>query len=44
MKAKEREKILEEIYQTAYDYESEYGFCAQAVLGALNDYFEEIDP
>lgn len=43
MEAKEREKILEEIYQTAYDYESEYGFCAQAVLGALHDYFEEID-
>ena len=40
---KERKRLLDEIYQSAYNYERDYGFCSQAVLAALQDYFGVID-
>lgn len=39
----DKDKFLEDVYQSAYDYEGHYGFCSQAVLAALNDYFTGID-
>ena len=43
MNKNEKEKLLESIYKSGYDYENKYGFCPQAVLAALQDYFGEID-
>jgi len=40
---KEDQQLLEDIYQRAYEYEAKYGACPQAVLAALQDFFEGID-
>ncbi len=37
------EKIIEQVYEKAYQNEAEYGVCPQAVLAALHDYFDFID-
>ncbi len=39
----DKEKLLEEIYNRAYEYEGKYGSCPQAVLSAINDYFDIVD-
>ncbi len=40
---KKQEQLLENIYNRAYEYEGKYGACPQAVLAALQDFFEGID-
>jgi C_GCAxxG_C_C family probable redox protein len=35
MSLTERDKLLQEVYDMAYDYEKKYGGCSQAVLGAI---------
>ena len=35
MNLNERDKLLQEVYDTAYEYEKKYGGCSQAVLGAI---------
>ena len=37
------EELLEEIYDKAFDNERKYGFCPQAVLAALDDYFDIVE-
>ncbi len=37
------QQLLEEIYKRAYEYEAKYGACPQAVLAALQDFFDGID-
>lgn len=39
----EREKILNDVYELAYDYEKEYGNCIQCTLAAIKDTFGIID-
>ena len=43
MTDKERKQFLKKVYQAAFDYEKDYGFCSQAVLAALQDHFAGID-
>ncbi|RCW46350.1 MULTISPECIES: C-GCAxxG-C-C family protein [unclassified Halanaerobium] len=43
MENSERKELLDSIYKRAYEYEADYGFCPQAVLAALQDYFDGID-
>lgn len=40
---KEKEAFLESVYQSAFDYERNYGYCTQAVIAALDDHFKKID-
>lgn len=40
---KEREEVLENIYERAFTYEKKYGNCPQAVLATINDFFGIID-
>jgi len=35
MNLSEKDKLLQEVYDTAYQYEKKYGGCSQAVLGAI---------
>src|SRR6056297_3911985 len=35
MNLSEKDKLLQEVYDTAYEYEKKYGGCSQAVLGAI---------
>ncbi len=42
MEEKHRQ-LLEDIYNRAYEYEGKYGACPQAVLAALQDFFDGID-
>lgn len=39
----EREKILNDVYDLAYDYEKKYGNCIQCTLAAIKDTFGIID-
>ena len=39
----EKNTFLKEVYNRGFEYEKKYGFCSQAVVGALQDYFEGID-
>jgi C_GCAxxG_C_C family probable redox protein len=39
----ENTELLEQIYRTGFDYEKNYGFCSQAVLATLHDYFDVVD-
>jgi C_GCAxxG_C_C family probable redox protein len=43
MTNEEKNTLLESIYEKSYEYERKYGYCPQAVLGALQDFFEGID-
>ncbi len=43
MTKEEQETLLKDIYNKGFEYEHKYGFCTQAVLAALQDYFEGID-
>lgn len=39
----EKEKLKNEIYNRAFSYEKKYGYCSQAVVAALQDFFPEIE-
>lgn len=39
----DNQKLLEDVYNRAYEYEGKYGSCPQAVLSAIQDYFGDID-
>jgi C_GCAxxG_C_C family probable redox protein len=39
----QREALLEDVYDSGFEYEREYGYCPQAVLAAIQDYFGVID-
>ena len=39
----EREKILDDVYNLAYNYEKKYGNCIQCTLAAIKDTFGIID-
>lgn len=41
--AQQYDQLLEDIYNRAYEYEGKYGACPQAVLAALQDFFDGID-
>ncbi len=41
--AEDHRQLLEDIYNRAYEYEGKYGACPQAVLAALQDFFDGID-
>lgn len=36
---KEREDVLEDIFEQAFNYEKQYGNCPQAVLATIHDFF-----
>lgn len=38
-----REELLERVYNDAFEYERKYGFCPQAVLATIQDYFGIVD-
>lgn len=42
-KVEEYEELLEKIYKQAFENEAKYGYCPQAVLAAIQDYFGLID-
>lgn len=41
--SKKEQEILDSVYERAYEYEARYGSCPQAVLAALQDFFDNID-
>lgn len=43
MTKEKHEELLEKIYKQAYENERTYGYCPQAVLAAIQDYFGIID-
>ena len=43
MSEENREELLNNIYERAYEYEGKYGYCPQAVLAAVQDYFDIIE-
>ena len=43
MNTQEKEALLQDIYERGFQYEQKYGFCTQAVIGALQDFFAGID-
>lgn len=40
---KEYQELLDKVYKDAFEYERKYGFCPQAVLAAVQDYFGIVD-
>lgn len=43
MEEQEKQALLDQVYDRAYEYEGKYGSCPQAVLSAIQDFFVTVD-